>query len=142
MVMNADVLVKSSVQIVIGVAAILAITLIAGAQSFREPAVSPPNNDPTVARPLHDGSTAQVKTGGLGVLGNFTIGSVAVGTELPKFFQIDAVNSNGIVPGTSGYLVSECNESSETGRMFYDVNTTFLYLCNGAGWLRFVPSPL
>lgn len=142
--MNLEALVKPVVQIGVGAALIMAMTFIAGA--FSEPTFTPATGN--APPPINDGGAAQVKTGGLGILGNLVIGnSASVGTELPQFLQLDAVNSNATIPGTSGYLISDCDTTNDVGKMFYDVNTKYIYICDSPGaanpidmWRRIVTS--
>ena len=128
--MNLEALVKSVVQVGVGAAVIMTMTIVAGA--FSEPAFTPSTGN--APPPINDGSAAQVKTGGLGILGNLVIGnSASVGTELPQFLQIDAVSSSGTTPGTSGYLLSDCDATNDIGKMFYDVNQKIVFICDSPG---------
>ncbi len=86
---------------------------------------------------LKIGADEVISSGKVGTFaGGVVVGDIA-DTATPHYLQVDAVNVN--IPSAS-----DCNDSSEFGRMVYDINTHFLYICGndavdittGAYWRR------
>ena len=116
---------KSIIQIATGIGIVAALTLAAGAftESTQTPPagnVSPPIQEATLTNPID-----QVKFGGLGVIGNFTVGPVSTAGNLPRYFQLDTVSL-----GSGGFPdLADCNAPEKLGRMFYDRDGNQLYIC-------------
>ncbi|MBI1957299.1 MAG: hypothetical protein HYS44_02480 [Candidatus Niyogibacteria bacterium] len=141
--MTAEAMVKPLVQIAVGAAIIFAITYIAGA--FTEPSVLAPNDDPNVARPLHEGTDPQMKNGSLWVADQLIVGDKSTVFSGYRYLQIDAVDVGGGYPPAEDCGGS--NGDSELGRMIFNKGAGFVYFCgidtitNTIQWRKLIPQP-